>query len=141
MKFTKEILLICSLISMSCGSPSEKVRSDADVWQNSNEAKFKARLSWISGPVANDYSSAMLSFELPDQAKIESVEVVSFDPQMPSMGHGTETEDQEFVPVADRPDQVEVRGIYFIMGGPWVIYLDARVNGELDRVEIGVRVP
>jgi hypothetical protein len=134
-------LVIAAMWLSACGSSGVGVQSDSDVWKTSEQSKFKVKLAWTSGPVANDYSTALLSFELADQAKIETVEVVGFDPQMPSMGHGTETEDQEFLPVLDRPDQIEVKGIYFIMGGPWLIHVDARVNGALDRVDIEVRVP
>jgi hypothetical protein len=110
-------------------------------WHTSDESKFSAQIEWLVGPVANEFSTARVNFNLSDGAVIRSIDAVVFDPQMPSMGHGTETEYQKIEPVAGEPGSIIVEGIYFIMGGPWEILLTASVNGQMDRVRLPVDVP
>lgn len=114
-------------------SPSEGVAS--------KNSKFVAKLEWLSGPKAEDYVKAKLTFALADRSAPKAIKDIKFDPQMPSMGHGTSTIDQKIELDATIPYVAVVDGIYFIMGGPWEIRVTATVDDATDTVAIPVDVP
>jgi hypothetical protein len=114
-------------------SPSEGIAS--------KNSKFVAKLEWITGPKAKDYVKAKMTFALADRSAPKTLKDIVFDPQMPSMGHGTSTIDQKIEIDATTPYVAIVEGIYFIMGGPWEIRVTATVDDATDMVAIPVDVP
>ena len=107
----------------------------------SKKSKFVAKLEWLTGPKAEDYVKARLTFALADRSAPKALKDIVFDPQMPSMGHGTSTIDQKIEIDATTPYVAVVEGIYFIMGGPWEIRVTATVDDATDMVAIPVDVP
>lgn len=107
----------------------------------SRNQKFIAKLDWASNPKAEDYLKVFITFSTANRMAPSSVSDVIFEPQMPSMGHGTATDDQIVTADASLAYVYRVDGIYFIMGGPWEIRLTATVDGSIDTAVIPVDVP
>ncbi len=101
---------------------------------------FVVKLTWPEGAKAEQYIKARLAFATAARFRPETVSGIVFDPQMPSMGHGTATEDQVVSAVGESVWDFQVDGVYFIMGGPWEINVTAVVNGQLDTAAIPVEV-
>lgn len=108
---------------------------------SSKKNKFFAKLEWLGGPKADDYSKAKLVFSTSEKTKPNSVSTIVFDPQMPSMGHGTATDDQVISAEESSSNSFVVDGIYFIMGGRWEVRVTATVDGVTDLVAFVVDVP
>ena len=102
---------------------------------------FAVKLIWDSPVTANAYLRARLLFLGKDHRPAQSVSLTTFDPRMPAMGHGTDTQDQKFLPVPDHPDQAQVEQVYFIMGGAWEVTVAATVDGVADVAKVHVEVP
>lgn len=106
----------------------------------STNGLFVAKLEWTSDVVAESFVNAKLTFASRDRKVPQAVTDIVFDPQMPSMGHGTSTEDQKIV-----EDVVhyafKVSDIYFIMGGKWEIRVTAKVDNTIDTVTFPVNIP
>lgn len=107
----------------------------------SKNSKFVTKLEWLTGPKAEDYVKARLTFALADRSAPKMLKDIIFDPQMPSMGHGTSTLDQKIDIDSASPYVAVVDGIYFIMGGRWEIRITATVDSTTDIVTIPVDVP
>lgn len=97
---------------------------------------FIAHLTWPLGLASESEIKARLTFAKIDRTKPATVILTKFDPQMPSMGHGTDVADQAFV--AEDAHVVRIDGVWINMGGDWVIRVHATVDGEADVVEIPV---
>ena len=106
----------------------------------SKAGHFVVKLEWPGGAKAEQYIQARLAFATASRVRPDSVTGIVFDPQMPSMGHGTATEDQVITAVGDSVWDFKVDGVYFIMDGPWEINVTAVVNGQLDTAAIPVEV-
>ena len=107
----------------------------------SANGKFIAHLKWTSEIKAEDFVSVQLTFAKLNRTAPNSVKDLVFDPQMPSMGHGTSVLDQVFKPEDGKHYVINGEGIYFIMGGPWEIIVTAIVDGVKDTVTFPVQVP
>jgi hypothetical protein len=107
----------------------------------STNNNFMAHLKWTTEIKAENLVSAQLTFAKLNRTAPESVKELVFDPQMPSMGHGTSVADQVLTPEVGKNYIVNVEGIYFIMGGPWEIIVTADVDGVKDTVTFPVQVP
>lgn len=101
---------------------------------------FATTWAWDTPTKAETPVSATLTFLTPTGNTLQSVTDVEVSPWMPSMGHGTYTDDQEITPLPGRPGAFRVSGLYFIMGGPWEIRITATVNGIQDRLAIKATV-
>lgn len=107
------------------------------VWTASKRASIK--MNWNGAILAEQFLSGTLTF-YDDQAQAASiVENIEFIPDMPSMGHGTDMEDQKYETVS--PGVVKITGIYLIMGGPWRITIKAKINGKDEVAEMEIDVP
>jgi|GEM_PF-588330 len=128
-------------LDRSQGTPPVKLTGDAEGVM-SKAGHFVVKLDWPDGAKAEQYIKARLAFATADRFRPETVTDIVFDPQMPSMGHGTATEDQVISAVGDgRPAwEFQVDGVYFIMDGPWEINVTAVVNGLMDTAAIPVDV-
>lgn len=107
----------------------------------STNHSFIAKLDWIKGPVAQADSHATLTFVTSSGLAPSTVTDVVFNPQMPSMGHGTAMDDQVIRVDATKPYIFDVNGIYFIMGGSWVVHVTATVDGQRDVADFSAVVP
>ncbi len=137
------LLVVSTLGVIGCERPvpnTSRQNAPVDGVLSKDEA-FSASLAWLQGPVANDYSKAQLVFTSADGEPATNVAEIIFDPQMPSMQHGTATDDQVITAADDSQHRFVVDGIYFIMGGPWEINVTATVNGRRDTAAIPVDVP
>lgn len=85
--------------------------------------------------------SALFTLRLPDSSIPKSVTEMDIDPWMPSMGHGTYRGDQKITAIDPALGLFRVDGLYFTMGGPWELRIDATVNGTKDRVLLSVGIP
>jgi hypothetical protein len=106
----------------------------------SRAGHFAVKIEWPAGAKAEEYIKARLTFATGARLKPASVTGIVFDPQMPSMGHGTVTDDQVLTSVGDSGYEFQVAGVYFIMGGPWEIDVTAIVNGQMDTAAVPVEV-
>ena len=105
------------------------------------QGKFVVKLDWLSGPKSEDFVKARLTFATTQRAVPSTVSDVVFNPQMPSMGHGTSMDDQTIAADESSTNVFIVDGIWFIMGGPWEILVTAKVDGISDTAAIPVDVP
>ena len=133
-------LVLVALALVQCGKPRSS-KPEGVVFDPSIESTnkvFKVSAQWLSPPAAQKNISVRLTVTAVG-IEASSIESVTFDPQMPSHGHGTFVDDQ--VVTIESPQKVKVDGVYFIMGGPWVIHFTAAVNGKTDTALIPVDVP
>lgn len=137
MKFLSILVVVFALVS--CGKSKDKAEFAPYSAQSANEL-FSVELGWLVGPTAKEYNTAALLFKNTNHANANTVTNIVFDPQMPSMNHGTHTDDQEIVQNPDTTDAFTVNGVYFIMGGPWVVNITATVDGVRDTASIPVDV-
>ena len=89
----------------------------------------------------SDYIQADLVFATKDRLRPISIRDLKIDPQMPTMGHGTVTEDQTYHQSPDAPWLWRVDGIFLVMAGPWIIHVDAVVDDVKDSALVPVQVP
>jgi YtkA-like len=151
----KSFWTVFCLLAFGCGPKSEShepgaesspPQSDnvaaadirADAW--SARRTFGVTWSWDTAVKAETFVNAEVTFITPEGKAPDSVVDIEIDPWMPSMGHGTATDDQQISPVIGSPGKFKIKGIYFIMGGPWEIRLKATVNGSADRAALKVGV-
>ncbi|MBI3295934.1 MAG: hypothetical protein HYZ71_14505 [Deltaproteobacteria bacterium] len=118
-------------------APLSKVEPLKGAIESENKV-FSVTPTWLTGPVARNYSSVRLSLSAAEGV-VATTDEITIDPQMPAHGHGTSTDDQ--VITIESSQSVRVEGIYFVMGGAWVIHLSAKVNGKTDTALIPVEVP
>lgn len=97
--------------------------------------------TWTSPPVALGSVKAKFTVRLPDNSVPQQVSDIDIDPWMPSMGHGTYRGDQKVTSTDPATGSFEVQGMYFTMGGPWELRIDAVVNGVKDRALLSVDIP
>jgi len=133
------ISLVFVALIASCGSKKESERQPERVIALQDDVV--ASLDWVSVLRAGEYLAARLVFKNSRGMPLTQVELQDFDPQMPSMGHGTDTSSQAYVTVAGENGQIEVRGIYFIMGGDWVVGVTAKIDGQSRKFSFDVKVP
>lgn len=107
----------------------------------SKKGHFVAKLDWLSNLKAETFVHAQISFATKNRQKPRSVKNIIFDPQMPSMGHGTSTEDQRMTQDNELTYVFKVDDIYFIMGGQWEIRVTATVDDVDDMATFPVEVP
>lgn len=133
-------LVLFALPGVGCGQ-SEKSRNTT----MDNQATFNANLEWLEGPRVEDYSTARLTITDSNGAVPVTVTDVSFEPMMPTHGHGSFMDDQQIIPTEGMPHVFTVKGIYFTMKGTgpdhWVINIAATVDGLRRMVQIPVDVP
>jgi hypothetical protein len=72
---------------------------------------------------------------------VEGVVVTSFEPTMPTMGHGTDTTKISYEASSKGKNFIKVKGIWFNMGGSWEIAVTASINGTSDKAIIKLEVP
>jgi hypothetical protein len=149
--------LVFFLLAAGCGSQSKSPEPGADPSpppsQSDNAAAatpavdswstnrtFGVTWSWLTPVKAETFVDAEFTVTGPAGLTLATVSEVQITPWMPSMGHGTSTADQEITPLAGSPGKFRVRGMYFIMGGPWEIKLAATVDSVKDRASIKVLV-
>ncbi len=97
--------------------------------------------TWTSALVALGSVKAQFTVRLPDNSVPQKVSDIEIDPWMPSMGHGTYRGDQKVTSTDPATGSFEVQGLYFTMGGPWELRIDAVVNGVKDRALLSVDIP
>lgn len=147
--FTAGFILASLSLVTACGQDGKDPRSEPVPQKESGEAAgiaekytlsqakvFGIKWTWVGEPKAEVPAHASLTFATPDGAPPASVAEIVIDPWMPSMGHGTYTDDQTIAPVPGMPGAYLVDGLYFIMGGPWEIRVSAVVNGVKDGVTV-----
>lgn len=132
--------LAAIFLTAACGDRS---RSSSDAPTTSDG--FKVDLQWLEGPFVEAYSSARLSFAHLDGRLPQSVTEVTFEPMMPTHGHGTFMDDQKVVQTEGVTHEFTVTGIYFIMKGTspdhWLIDVSATVDGKAGKVQVPTEVP
>jgi hypothetical protein len=97
--------------------------------------------TWTSPLVALGSVKAQFTVRLPDNSVPQKVSDIEIDPWMPSMGHGTYRGDQKVTSTDQATGSFDVQGLYFTMGGPWELRIDAVVNGVKDRALLSVEIP
>ena len=144
---------IALILLISCGDLKTQKRNTTDESSRQSDAImaagrslskngiFAAKVEWLTGPIAEDYSKARLTFLTPTNRAPDTVSDIQFTPFMPSMGHGTLVKEQKITAEAGSPNIFQVDKIYFVMGGPWEIRLTATVDGRKDLAVIPVKVP
>lgn len=106
----------------------------------SKNGRFVVLLEWQTPLEAEAYLKANLTFADASRKLPASVADVSFEPWMPSMGHGTAMDDQTITKDAASPHIFAVNDAYLIMGGEWEIKVTATVNGVPDTAYVAARV-
>ncbi len=132
--FQRLTLTAALMAGTGCGD-SKKSSNDAP------SKAFEAELTWTAPLAANEDLTASLTFLTLDKQTPTSVDGVTFDPQMPSMGHGTATDEQVITLQTGSTNVFDVKGIYFTMGGKWVVNVKAKVNGADGEVAFPVDIP
>lgn len=117
-----------------------KSANGADQGTPSDSKLFRVIWNWESEPKAETKVRASFTLSPYQEAVPSSFTQVEVEPWMPSMGHGTYTDEQKLTPIADRPGAYQVEGLYFIMGGPWEIKVSASLSGIRDVARIRVNV-
>jgi hypothetical protein len=96
----------------------------------STGGSFAVKASWLTRVNELEYESVFLTFHDPKTGEPIPMEPqLFFDPQMPSMGHGTATEEQTFT-FGEESTSVLVKNVFFIMGGDWTITLTGQPVGR-----------
>jgi hypothetical protein len=149
------------LLSVCLGACGENKKSDQPSPSNSDGGKITAITSdgktstsvtatgglyviewtWTSPLVALGSVSSEFTIKLPDSAVPHTISDIDIDPWMPSMGHGTYRGDQKITATDATKGDFKAEGLYFTMGGPWELRIDAVVNNKKDRVLIAVDIP
>ena len=145
MKIFCRIFVLFSLaaFAVSCGS---KMKNEDSVQKlengiESQNKKFIAKLEWLSPLKASEYLDARLTVSTMNHAAPAAVAVSKFDPQMPSMGHGTAVDEQTITQDPVNAAVFNILKVFFIMGGPWEIYVTVKVDEIEDVVTIPVDIP
>lgn len=116
---------------------------DADVGVAAENKAFVATLEWLDQPKAFTNLRAKLSFADGRRCAADSLTDVEFHPKMPTMGnHGTNEREQKLLPAEEGALKViNLEGVRFSMGGPWVVEVSAKVNGKNGLAKFNVKVP
>lgn len=98
---------------------------------SSENAAFAVSFAWFTKVVEAEFETVLLNFTDPStKAPLSMASIVSFDPQMPSMGHGTYTKKQTFQWSEDSTSAL-VENVFFTMGGDWTIEVKATTGSGL----------
>jgi hypothetical protein len=135
------LLLALAIVLQACGGTPKKAAVAAAEPGLAKDGHFRVSLTWLTELKAETYLQAKLRFSVPSGAAVTEVKDLKFDPWMPSMGHGTVTDEQTLTLEAGQADTILVDRVYFIMGGAWDVRLDATVNGQADSATLSVEVP
>jgi hypothetical protein len=128
-------------ILASCSSKDQKEATNIATFYNSQLQTYRVQLV-ISEPIkALQLLEGELAFESLTGNPVEAVTVTSFEPTMPTMGHGTDTTKISYEASPKGKSYIKVKGIWFNMGGSWEIALTASVNGASDKATIKLEVP
>jgi hypothetical protein len=150
------ILIPLAIWNSSCGpgkkhgadSPSPhlvetqgKASAPGRIPSPSDKKAFRLQWTWDVSPTAETYISATMGIQSPDGTPYEGIiRDVRLTPWMPSMGHGTYTDELTVTPIPDEAGKFRVEGLYFIMGGPWEIKISAMIGEVKDTARLEVNV-
>jgi hypothetical protein len=107
----------------------------------SKENLFILKFEWLTNLKSEELLKSKMTFAHSDRSAPTKVTSIVFDPQMPSMHHGTSTTDQKLIPDGNNSYVFVEEGVYFIMGGAWEIRITATGDGVTDQVVVPVNVP
>lgn len=128
--------LLLTLLLLNACSGSSKGRSP-EKKTVTEAADVTVTSEWDHTPTANTSDNTVtLTFDTGDR----KIEIVDFDPHMPTHGHGTVKTHQKIEALNEESTQVKVTGVYFVMPGPWVIDVFFLIDGEEKKVSFNVEV-
>ena len=139
----RKIVWKCIIFGMlvHCSSKDSKVTPEIASFVNSQNQTYRVQLVMDSPVKALELLEGDLVFESLSGLPIEVVTVNSFQPTMPTMGHGTDTTKIAFEASAKGKNRIKVKGIWFNMGGSWEISISTTIQGASDKATIKVEVP
>lgn len=131
-----KILIISNLLSSCTEIVSKKQKapvSAGGLALSSENATFAVSFSWFTRVVEAEFETVLINFTDPNTKEpLTMTALLTFDPQMPSMGHGTYKKKQTFQLSKDSTSAI-VENVFFTMGGDWTIEVKATTgDGKVD---------